>query len=282
MLTLKTLTAYRAGTFRLQKTKRLKTVDDAIQFVNERGFVYFWPIKGIVLPSLWAAVAGNRPVADKHDDPGHITWRWKDSMLGQRKWYYAKVLRKKATMISLEVAPMFYALTENFGSPEEDFLLQHEQGLLSRESKLIYEALLKEGALNTIDLRRTTRLTSKESDTRFNRALEELQADFKILPIGIAEAGAWRYSFIYDTVHRHYPQLLDQARGISRKQARVKLLEPYFKSLGAATMSEAIKLFGWKQNEMESAVNELVEKKVLGMTELKGTKEKWMAIKELR
>ncbi|MBI5054888.1 MAG: hypothetical protein HZB52_16705, partial [Chloroflexi bacterium] len=117
MLTLKSLTAYRAQTFHLQKTKKLKTVDDAIQFVNERGFVYFWPIKGITMPSLWAGVAGDRPVADKHDDPGHVTWRWKDSMLGQRKWYYAKILRKKATMISLKVAPYFYALTENFGDP---------------------------------------------------------------------------------------------------------------------------------------------------------------------
>ncbi len=281
MLTLKALAAYRAQTFRLQKTKRLKTVDDAIQFVDERGFVYFWPIKGIVMPSLWAGVAGDRPVADKHDDPGHVTWRWKDSMLGERKWYYAKVLRRKATMISLKVAPMFYALSENFGDPTQDYLLQHEQGLLSRESKAIYEALLTKGALHTIDLRRETRLTSKESDTRFNRALEELQADFKILPIGIAEAGAWRYAFIYDTVHHHYPKLIEQARDISRKQARAKLLELYLKSLGAIQQRDVVKLFGWKENEVEVAIAELVKKKVVAHAEIKGDKGKWIALKNL-
>ncbi len=67
------------------------------------------------MPSLWTAVAGDRPVADKHDDPGHITWGWKYKALGKKIWYYAKTLRKKATMISLEIAPYFYALSENYG-----------------------------------------------------------------------------------------------------------------------------------------------------------------------
>jgi hypothetical protein len=280
-LSLKTLTAYRAQMFRLQKNKKLKTVDDALEFVNERGFVFFWPIKGIVLPSLWAGVAGDRPVADKHDDPAHVTWGWKDAMLSERKWYYAKVLRHKATMISLKVAPYFYALTENFGDPEQDYLLQHEQGLLSREAKTIYEALLTKGALHTIDLRRKTRLTSKDSDTRFNRALEQLQGDFKILPVGVAKAGAWKYAFIYDTVHHHYPKLIEQAGKVSRKEARAKLLELYLKSVGAFTQREAHKLFGWQPKELEAALADLTAKGVAASAEVKGDKEKWLTLKEL-
>ncbi|MBK9210977.1 MAG: hypothetical protein IPL71_22930 [Anaerolineales bacterium] len=50
-----------------------------IDLLQRARFIYFWPIKGIDLPSLWTAVAGDRPVADKHDDPGHITWGWKDN-----------------------------------------------------------------------------------------------------------------------------------------------------------------------------------------------------------
>jgi len=101
----------------------------------------------IDLPSLWVAVAGNRVVADKHDDPGHITWGWKDNALGKQIWYYAKILRGKATMVSLEVAPYFYALSENYGSPEEDYLLAYEEGRLTQAARQVYEALLKEGAL---------------------------------------------------------------------------------------------------------------------------------------
>ncbi|MCI0553050.1 MAG: hypothetical protein L0287_19050, partial [Anaerolineae bacterium] len=120
---LKKLDKHRARTFSLPPSPRVASPKVALDFINERGFIYFWPIKGIDLPNLWTAVAGNRVVADKHDDPGHITWGWKDRALDKRTWYYAKILRKKATMISLDIAPYFYALSENYGSPEEDYLL---------------------------------------------------------------------------------------------------------------------------------------------------------------
>ena len=165
------LQAHRQRTFRLAAELRLDSVEEALAFVKERGFVYFWPIKGADLPNLWAAVAGQRPVADAHDDPGHVTWRWKDSMLDKRQWYYAKVLRGKATMIALDVVPLFYALSENYGDPEHDYLQLYEDGLLSREAKLIYEALLREGPLDTVNLRRKIHMTGKASNSPFERGL---------------------------------------------------------------------------------------------------------------
>ena len=97
---LQKLKAHRQRTFHLDSAIRLSTPAQALDFVNERGFVYFWPIKGITLPSLWVATAGDRPVPDNHDDPGNITWDWKDKSLGQKIWYYGKILRRKATFIS--------------------------------------------------------------------------------------------------------------------------------------------------------------------------------------
>jgi hypothetical protein len=251
------LAAYRAQTFHLSPAPRLQNPDEALTWVNERGFVYFWPIKGITLPSLWVTVAGDRPVADAHDDPGHITWGWKDGALGKRRWYYAKVLRKKATLISLETAPYFYALTENYGSPEEDHLVMYEEGRLTQAAKQIYEALLKEGALNTLDLRKAARLTSKQSDSEFNRALEVLQADFKILPVGVAEVGAWKYAFIYEIAARHYPDLPEQARLIGEAEAREKLAALYFRSVGAAQLRDVSKLFGWGPEITQRVVKRL-------------------------
>ena len=85
-INLKALKAQRARTFCLLPANRLTNPAAALDFVNARGFVYFWPIKGIDLPSLWTAVAGERSVADNHDDPGHITWRWKDAALPKKIW----------------------------------------------------------------------------------------------------------------------------------------------------------------------------------------------------
>src|SRR5512147_2302622 len=134
-LSIETIRSYRADTFHLKPGQKVHHKEEAVQFVKERGFVFFWPIKEIVLPSLWVAAAGDRPVADAHDDPGHVTWGWKDSLLGQRRWYYAKILRKRGTMISMDLAPYFYALSENYGSPEEDYLTLYEQGRLTLEAK---------------------------------------------------------------------------------------------------------------------------------------------------
>jgi len=279
-LDIKKLQTHRARTFNLPPAKRLASPAQALTFVDKRGFVYFWPIKGIDLPSLWTAVAGNRPVADKHDDPGHITWGWKDRALDKKIWYYGKILRKKATMISLDAAPYFYALSENYGAPEEDYLIAYEEGRLPQAAKQVYEAILKEGALNTIDLRSAAKLGNAK-DSEFNKALEILQADFKILPVGVAEAGAWKYSFIYEIVPRHFPELPERARTISEGNARVKLLELYFESVGAAMESDAVKLFGWKKELIARSISGLVAKRILVESEHPKQKGKWLVLPKL-
>jgi len=279
-LDLKKLEKHRAQTFRLSPFSRVRSPKAARDFIDARGFIYFWPIKGIDLPSLWTAVAGNRTVADKHDDPGHITWGWKDNALGKKIWYYAKILRKKATMISLDVVPYFYALSENYGSPEEDYLLAYEEGRLSQAAKQVYEALLREGALHTIDLRNAAKLTNaKESE--FNKALEFLQTDFKILPVGVAKAGAWKYAFIYEVVSRHYPELPEKARSISEAEARRKLAELYFESVGAAQERDVIKLFGWQKELSTRTIGGLLEKQKLMRVDHPKEKGEWYALSHL-
>jgi len=228
------------------------------------------------------AAAGDRPVADAHDDPGHITWGWKDSLLGKKAWYYAKVLRKKATIISLQAAPYFYALTENYGSPAEDYLTIYEQGRLTLEAKQVYEVLLDKGPLDTVTLRKAAHLTSNGSETRFNRALSDLQADFKILPVGVTEAGAWHYAFSYDIVPRHYPELLEQARYIGELDACRKLAELYLRSVGAAQLRDITRLFGWKPELARKVLEHWQQKGLLqgGLTLEKHPGE-WFALVEI-
>jgi len=261
------LKAYRDQTYCRTARGRLRQIGAALDFVNARGFVYFWPIKGVELPSLWAAVAGDRPVADNHDDPGHVTWGWKDQWLGEKKWYYAKVLRGKATLIALSALPYFYALSENFGDAE-DYRLQYEAGQLTVEAKQVYEALLEKGRLDTIGLRREARLTGTEHNTRFERALVELQRDFKILPVAVAQAGAWKYAFVYELVGRWFPELPEQARGIGRSEARAYLAETYLKSVGAAAEAQICRLFGWRVDEAHRTCEKLAARGRIGLGQI--------------
>ena len=259
LIDMKKLKAYRSRTFHLLPANRLSSPAGALDFVNERGFVYFWPITGIDLPSLWMGVAGERSVSDNHDDPGHVTWGWKDEALPKKIWYYGKILRRKATIISLEIAPYFYALSENFGSPEEDYLLAYEEGRLTQAAKQIYETLLDKGSLDTISLRKEARLLNAKESV-FNRALEDLQKDFKILPVGVAEVGAWKYAFRYQITARHMPELAEQARPIGEAEARQKLAGLYFASVGAAQPRDVTRLFGWLPELVKRTLDRLVQK----------------------
>ncbi len=276
------LLSYRADKYNLNPGQQLKSIQQAENFVDERGFVYFWPIKGVELPSLWTAVAGNRPVADAHDDPGHVTWSWKDESLGKKTWYYGKILRKKATMISLDVAPFFYALSRNFGNPEDDILIDFYDGILSKEAKMIFDVILHNGPIDTIALRRATHMTSKESSYPFDRAITYLQSDFKILPVGISDSGGWHYAFIYDLVHRHYSELPIIAKQISKPESRRKLLEYYFESVGAAQFQHVVSLFRWGKKETQTAIEDLSsEGKIYRDLESPTLSGEWLAIEDV-
>jgi hypothetical protein len=252
-----TLIDYRKTTFNLAANARLKSVEQALRYIDKRGFIFFWPARGITLPSLWTAAAGDRPVADEHDDPGHVTWGWKDGLLGKRRCYYAKLLRRRGTFVSNRLTPCFYALSENYGSPEEDYLIQYQEGRLTQEARQVYETLLDQGPLDTIALRKKAHLTSREGDTRFNKALDQLMADFKILPVGTTDAGGWHYSYLYDTVSHYDPGLSEQARPIAQKDARAEILKSYFLSVGAAQPRDIQRLFQWQTTQITSSLSTL-------------------------
>ena len=252
------LRAYRADTFRLLPGAGITSIEEALTFVKDRGFISFWPLKGIDLPSLWTAVAGDRPVPNEHDDPGHITWSWKDEMLSQRRWYYGKLLRGKATFVSLPVLPYFYALTERVAELD-DYRLAYEAGHLPQEARVVADVLYTQGAQHTIQLRRMAHLSARSSKSRFNKALVDLQRGLWVLPIGIAHAGSWRYAFIYELLDRWLPDIPQRARSIKIMEARTHLAKLYLDSVGASTPRLIGRLFGWQTKETTSALSRLEE-----------------------
>jgi len=276
------LAAYRRETFNLDPERWLRSPEQAVEFVNRRGFVFFWPIKNTVLPSLWKATVGDREVPNNHDDPGHVTWGWKDGMLGKRRWYYGRCIRKRNAMISLDLLPAFYALSPNYGDPEHDFLDQYDQGLLSPEAKNIYALLLELGPMDSLAIRREARLASSSATSRFNRGLDTLQMEFKILPTGTSEAGRWRYAFVYNLVTRHYPDLLEKAGKITESQAREQILKSYLKSVGAIEVKQAARLLRWKPAVCQKTALALIEQGILvDDVKLKGKEEQLIAVSEL-
>lgn len=248
--------SYRAKTFRFLPGRSLTNLQEALEFVEERGFVFLWPIRGVDLPSLWSAVAGPQPVASEHDHPGHITWGWKDEMLNKRCWYYGKLLRRKSTVASLQVLPFFYALSSRVDDID-DFHLAFEEGHLTHEARAVADVLLTKGAQNTIQLRRLAHLSSSSSKSRFDKALSDLQRGLWILPIGVARAGAWRYAHVYEMLDRWLPDTAQKARPIVSEDARTHLTGIYLDAVGVSNMKEVAKLFSWRVEEATDALDRL-------------------------
>jgi len=250
--------SHRNHTHRLSQEKRLLSLEMAVEYINERGIIAFWPIKAIPMPSLWTATAGNRPVPDEHDDPGHVTWVWKDELLGKKKCFYARVFCKRNFFVSLDYLPYLYTLSNNFGDPSEEHYLHYQSGNLSRSAFTVYDTLLKNGPMDTISLKQEVHLSGKEGDQEFNRAIDHLQMQLMILPTGISHSGRWHYSFIYDLVPRQFPDLVEQCRFITDNIARKRLLLNFFCSTGFSTKKEIASIFKWKTDEITTTVDGLL------------------------
>lgn len=263
--------------YRRRMDLRVTTPEQAVEFVNDLGFAFLFPIQNVEMPSLWDAVAGRKmPTTNKHSGYEiERTWGWKDDSLDKRWWFYGKLLRHKATLVSLDFLPNFYALSENFGDYEHDYLEEYRVGAMSSEAKQIYEALLKHGALDAVRLRREARLSSDENKPRFDKALTELQTGLKVLPVGIAPAGAWRYAFIYEILPRWYPDVPERARTIDRAGARAAIFDQYMQNVIASPLINIARLFRWKSTEVQQAAERVaaagrveLDAKVTGIKEL--------------
>jgi len=223
---------------------KLRSREQAVEFVNDVGFGFLFPQKGVEMPSLWEAICGcSRPVPVHHDDRElGLAWRWKDDLPSRGLVYYGKLLRKKPTFVSLDLLPYFYALSGSYGELE-DYLIEYEDGRLSEEARRVYEALLIHGALATSHLRRQAGLAGESNRSRFNRALVELQVGLKIVKTGISDQSAWRYCYVYDLLLRRWPDLPDRAQRITRAEARRTLVAKYLDNVVAVDREMIYRVF---------------------------------------
>ncbi len=283
-LTKQQLLAAREARYRRRMSLRVTTKEQAAEFVNDVGFCFLFPIQKVEMPSLWDAIAG-RVVKTTNTHSGYEierTWGWKDEALDRRWWYYGKLIRDKATLVSLESLPNFYALSENFGDYEHDYLEEYKTGQLTAEAKQVYETLLRHGALDAVRLRREAHMSSDANKGRFEKALTDLQTGLKVLPVGIAPAGAWRYAFIYEILPRWFPLIPARARQISRVEARCRVLDQYLRSVIFTTIPLAARVFGWKMPETQQAAESLAaEGRVQLAVKVAGVREPQMVVSHL-
>ena len=154
-----------------------------------------------------------------------------------------------------------------------DYLTEYEDGKLTAETKAVYEAILENGPLDTVRLRREARMSAESAKSRFDRALVELQVGLKVLPIGVARTGAWNYAFTYELFQRWFPEVPEQAHAIKRSEARRVLVRRYLDNVVAADRNMVAKVFHvlkWTPKELERTIAALIEDKTAREVQIKG------------
>ncbi len=81
--------------------------------------------------------------------------------------------------------------------------------------------------------------------------------------MGVAEAGAWRYAFIYQIVSRWYPELPAQAQAFTRSDARAAILSRHLSNVIYTTPKDIARIFGWAPKDVQAAVDRLREQDVV-------------------
>jgi hypothetical protein len=176
-------------------------------------------------------------------------------------------------LVSLDVLPSFYASSRNFGELD-DYMQEYRAGTLTSEAKNIYEALLKHGPLHTIQLRKEAHMSADSAKSRFDRALTELQIGLKVLPIGVAEAGAWRYAFVYEIVQRHFPDLPQKARQLKQSKARRNLVLRYVDNVVATdrpTIERVFHILDWIPSALDRTIETLIDQGLVRRRQVQGS-----------
>jgi len=157
-----------------------------------------------------------------------------------------------------------------------DSLAEYEDGKMTAEAKAIYEAIMENGPLDTVRLRREARMSAESAKSRFDRALVELQVGLKLLPIGVARTGAWNYAFTYELFQRWFPEVPEQARAIKRSEARQVLVQRYLDNVVATDRKMIAKVFHvlkWTSKELEHTIAALLEKGAIQEVRVKDVKQ---------
>jgi len=282
-LTLEQIENLRDARYFRTSRQRLRTEDQALDFINQVGFCFLFHDQNTEIPTLIEAISGCRRayVNDHFDADVGRAWDWKDTLPTRGAVYYGKQLRQKPTLIALRMLPAFYALSSNYGAMD-DYLQEYRDGSLSQEAKAVYEVLLERGPQPTTHLRKYANLWGGgEIARRFERAITELQVGFKIVKSGISDVSRWGYAYVYDLFLRRFPDVPEAARGLSRRQAMQILVLQHLQNIVAAPEDKLKRLFRWEDWEWQPMMTDLRARNLICARAVTHETNEWLVLANL-
>ena len=231
--------------------RRVRTLADAAEFLSHVGFCMLFPVKGVELPSLYYAAARRKPVT--WDRYALLIWDWKDELPRRRRGFYSKYLKGRGTFISPGLLPHFIAAEESAAAPK-DFERFYAGGRITHDAKVIWEALATHGPMATLELRNACKMDSKQGNTRFKKAMLELQRALLVVHFGSEqETAAWA-SGRFELTARAFPRQASEARRITPNEGRAAMAAKYLEICPGAKPMQVARLFGWSKADTLAAI----------------------------
>lgn len=236
------LREYRCRVWRAGPGAGVRSLRGAAAFVKQVGLCLLFGCEEIPLPKL-----------ELCGPPDFEWWEWKDRLQERRQAYLGRVIRRKATLVSLDLLPAFLGLYYASGGVEV-YDEEHHHGRLSEDAWRIGEHLSCHGPTPVDRLRRSLMPPGPAGTRRFHRALDEMQEKFKTVTVGRVQKH-WSVRVVGLLSEWAQPQALREAHALARRPgaARGRILERAVRAAGALGVREAASLFGWPRTETERA-----------------------------
>jgi hypothetical protein len=236
------LAEYRRRVWRTGPGVGVPTLARASKFVGDVGLCLLFGCEEIPLPKL----EGCGP-------PDFEWWEWKDLLQERRKAYLGRVVRRKATLVALDLLPAFLGLHYAAGGAEI-YDEEHHRGRLGEDAWRIGEHLSRHGPIPVDALRRALMPAGPAGTRRFHRALDEMQEKFMTVTVGRVRKH-WSVRVIGLLSEWAPPEVLREGHALARRpaEARRRIVARATSAAGILGVVETARMFGWSRAEAEEA-----------------------------
>jgi hypothetical protein len=216
-----------------EATRQIENVYAAERFIEDVGFAACMTDSRRPGPSLYVAVCGRRdavmPRNVQKDPESSQTWVLKDELIARGHVYYAKLSRGKATFLAPRMIPYFNAV---WGLKRSE-----EPRRLSKTARTILHVLRRKWEMATADLREDAGVKDR---TRFNRALDELQAAMLVVPSAVFYQP--KFTYIWTLAVGRFPDAL--RKRIARDMALREIARGFLARAGMTVPGELARVTG--------------------------------------
>jgi len=163
------------------------------------------------------------------DPEANLTWTIKDKILRGGRVHYGKLRGSRSIFIRRGLLPYFNSL---FGITRKQ-----ETSVLSMPAQNILKVLRNEWEMATRDLRSASGVKDRQT---FNKAIDELQRGFKVIPSEVVYKPL--FSYIWSLAESRFPDELETL--VSREQALNEIARVYLKGAGMTLRGELARATG--------------------------------------